>query len=71
MPPKKKVERAATENISLGPQVREGKLDTCPSFLDAKKLVLQANLSLVSPVSSHPSMIPLSVSALLELVLIL
>ena len=26
MPPKKKVERAATENISLGPQVREGKL---------------------------------------------
>ena len=24
MPPKKKVERAATENISLGPQVREG-----------------------------------------------
>ena len=25
MPPKKKVERAATENISLGPQVREGK----------------------------------------------
>ena len=26
MPPKKKVERAATENISLGPQVREGEL---------------------------------------------
>ena len=25
MPPKKKVERAATENVSLGPQVREGK----------------------------------------------
>lgn len=25
MPPKKKVERAATENISLGPQVREGR----------------------------------------------
>ena len=24
MPPKKKVERPATENISLGPQVREG-----------------------------------------------
>jgi small subunit ribosomal protein S14e len=24
MPPKKKVERAATENISLGPQVAEG-----------------------------------------------
>lgn len=24
MPPKKKVERAATENISLGPQVRDG-----------------------------------------------
>ena len=24
MPPKKKVERAATENISLGPQTREG-----------------------------------------------
>ena len=24
MPPKKKVERAATENVSLGPQVREG-----------------------------------------------
>lgn len=27
MPPKKKVERAATENISLGPQVREGEFD--------------------------------------------
>ncbi|KAL8762615.1 MAG: hypothetical protein Q9184_001416 [Pyrenodesmia sp. 2 TL-2023] len=26
MPPKKKVERGATENISLGPQVREGEL---------------------------------------------
>ncbi|MCJ1254502.1 ribosomal protein S14, S11 [Lignoscripta atroalba] len=26
MPPKKKVERAATENISLGPQTREGEL---------------------------------------------
>ena len=26
MAPKKKVERAATENISLGPQVREGQL---------------------------------------------
>ncbi|RMZ91114.1 hypothetical protein DV736_g1643, partial [Chaetothyriales sp. CBS 134916] len=26
MPPKKRVERAATENISLGPQVREGEL---------------------------------------------
>ena len=26
MPPKKKVERAATENVSLGPQVREGEL---------------------------------------------
>ncbi len=28
MPPKKKVERAATENISLGPQVREGQLSS-------------------------------------------
>ena len=26
MPPKKKVERGAQENISLGPQVREGEL---------------------------------------------
>ena len=69
MPPKKKVERAATENISLGPQVREGKSDTCPSFLDANKPILQANLSLVSPVSSHPSMIPSSVSTPFELVL--
>lgn len=38
MPPKKKVERAATENISLGPQVREGGLHICPSFQDANKL---------------------------------
>ncbi|KAL8811165.1 MAG: hypothetical protein Q9223_007592 [Gallowayella weberi] len=28
MPPKKKVERGATENISLGPQVREGGQDS-------------------------------------------
>ncbi len=28
MPPKKKVERAATENVSLGPQVREGEQNT-------------------------------------------
>ena len=69
MPPKKKVERAATENISLGPQVREGKPDTCPSFLDAKRPILQANLSLVLPVSSRPSMIPSSVSTLLDLIL--
>lgn len=69
MPPKKKVERAATENISLGPQVREGKPDNCPSFLNANRPVLQANLSLVLPVSSHPSMIPSSVSTLLDLIL--
>ena len=37
MPPKKKVERAATENISLGPQVREGEPYTCLSFLNANK----------------------------------
>ena len=37
MPPKKKVERAATENISLGPQVREGELYICPSFQNANK----------------------------------
>ena len=37
MPPKKKVERAATENISLGPQVREGELYICPSFRNADK----------------------------------
>ena len=30
MPPKKKVERPATENISLGPQVREGAYDGHP-----------------------------------------
>jgi hypothetical protein len=30
MPPKKKVERPATENISLGPQVREGAHDCHP-----------------------------------------
>lgn len=30
MAPKKKVERAATENISLGPQVREGKYSKIP-----------------------------------------
>lgn len=37
MPPKKKVERAATENISLGPQVREGQYSPLllpnPTFL--------------------------------------
>ena len=35
MPPKKKVERAATENISLGPQVREGEpcTRTCLSWM--------------------------------------
>lgn len=32
MPPKKKVERAATENISLGPQVREGQRTPLPSL---------------------------------------
>lgn len=30
MPPKKKVERPAQENISLGPQVREGQLPGFP-----------------------------------------
>lgn len=35
MPPKKKVERAATENISLGPQVREGPLNINPPHLVA------------------------------------
>ena len=30
MPPKKKVERGATENISLGPQVREGVQEQSP-----------------------------------------
>jgi hypothetical protein len=32
MPPKKKVERPATENISLGPQVREGTHDCHPQL---------------------------------------
>ena len=69
MPPKKKVERAATENISLGPQVREGKPDTSTTFLDANELILQASLYLVSPASSHPSMIPSSVSTHLDVIL--
>lgn len=37
MPPKKKVERAATENISLGPQVREGEPFTYPTFQNANE----------------------------------
>lgn len=39
MPPKKKVERAATENISLGPQVREGEPFTYPTFQNANEPV--------------------------------
>lgn len=63
MPPKKKVERAATENISLGPQVREGewsehfsrsfpnglpiKTTTLLYMNSANDLALQVNLSSV------------------------
>ena len=38
MPPKKKVERAATENISLGPQVREGVFAAIIAVLVANQL---------------------------------
>ncbi|KAL8956730.1 MAG: hypothetical protein Q9193_005825, partial [Seirophora villosa] len=39
MPPKKKVERGATENISLGPQVREGELPDPRSAINHRELV--------------------------------
>ena len=38
MPPKKKVERAATENISLGPQVREGQQPLPPQIGCSKEI---------------------------------
>ena len=54
MPPKKKVERPATENISLGPQVREGATHPqagprTPAFADSSS---QVKWSSASPVSS-------------------
>lgn len=62
MPPKKKVERAATENISLGPQVREGKTGSFQTGRSKTNKPAQVNSSLALPVSSHPSTIPLSMS---------
>ena len=72
MPPKKKVERAATENISLGPQVREGESPlTYNPIQSATPLIAlpsQVNSSLVSlaysPLSTIPSsMLPISGSS--------
>lgn len=75
MPPKKKVERAATENISLGPQVRDGQSPhpkphpENPSFVweHSKTLThgpspIQVNSSSVSPVYSLHLTIPLFTS---------
>lgn len=58
MPPKKKVERAATENISLGPQVREGAY--LPGICNTQLIQSQVNSSLAWPASSRPSTIPSS-----------
>ena len=38
MPPKKKVERAAQENVQLGPQVREGALPSLDPMAAAWKV---------------------------------
>ena len=68
MPPKKKVERAATENISLGPQVREGEFAPAefPKWggrrVHTNSTRKQVNSSLASPASLPLSTIPLSMS---------
>ena len=63
MPPKKKVERAATENISLGPQVREGQHAPLQPFSRVLLTTsLQVNSSSASLAYLHHSMIPLSTS---------
>lgn len=71
MPPKKKVERAATENISLGPQVREGKqllppwdLTISEDLYRGEELTIleQGNSSSVLLAYLLPSTTPLSMS---------
>jgi hypothetical protein len=62
MPPKKKVERPATENISLGPQVREGAHVQKPSKFALANSFSQVKWCLASLVSSLPSTIPSSMS---------
>ncbi len=67
MPPKKKVERAATENISLGPQVREGQspmtlVPAAQKLYNSKPPTSQVNSSSASPASSLPSTTPSSMS---------
>jgi predicted component of type VI protein secretion system len=64
MAPKKKVERTAQENISLGPQVREG-LHESPFTQPARQSLTsnpQASSSSASHASSPPSTTPSSTS---------
>jgi len=79
MPPKKKVERAATENISLGPQVREGKssppnnpIQPAPQLIPSSSQVSSFLASpAYSPLSTtHSSMSPISGSSELHNILL-
>jgi hypothetical protein len=53
MPPKKKVVERKEENISLGPQIREGM-----NLSASRLLIAQANSFLALLASLHLSMIP-------------